>query len=195
MSKVSGQVFKVYDKQWGNKTLFSLKLENDPIFYRMNENRGAGIVEPGNWIEFDANPNSDGKSATVTGKPSIIAPPAQAASAPATGAVYQGGGGSARETSIHYQAARKDALTLLGIAIPAGAIVLPAKAAAKLKALDALVDFYTALYFEDTSTGGAVTRAQEAAYTETDEDDKPAKAKKSKAAVEVEDSDDEDDDE
>jgi hypothetical protein len=128
------------------------------------------------------------------GKPSIIPAPVQAAAAPATGAVYQGGGGSARETSIHYQSARKDALQFLGIAVPAGAIVLPAKAAAKLKALDALVDFYTALYFEDIATGGAVTRAQEAAYSETDGDEPTGKVKTKKVkTVEVEDEDEDDD--
>ena len=165
MAKVTGQVFKAYDKAWGNKVLYSLKLEDDPIFYRMNENRGAGIVEPGNWIEFEADPNSDGKSATVKGPPKLLPKPA-AAAAPSGGAVNSGGGASVRETSIHYQSARKDALQFVQIATASGAITLPAKAAGKLKALEALVDYYTALYFEDIGTGGAVTRAQEAAYSE-----------------------------
>jgi len=196
MAKVTGQVFKVYEKQWAGKILFTAKLEGDPIYYRMNENRGAGIVESGNYVEFDAEPNADGKSATVKSKPTLLPRPAAAPPlAAATGAanVYAGGGGGARETSIHYQSARKDALQFVALAVSNGAIALPAKVAAKLKALDALVDFYTALYFEDIGTGGAVTRATQAAYAE---DEQPAKKKAKAAAVEADsEADDEEDDE
>jgi len=168
MPTVTGQVFKVYEKDFRGKMLFSVKLENDPIYYRMNENRHSGIAESGNWIEFTAEPNADGKSATVKG-PIKLAPKATPAAAVAgpSGGAYTG----AREASIHYQSARKDALTFVGMAITSGAIKLPAAAAKKLKALEALVDAYTAGFLEDISTGGAVARATAAAYEATPDAD------------------------
>lgn len=161
MSKVTGQVFKVYDKDFRGKKLYSVKLEDDPIYYRMNENRHAGVVESGAFIEFDAEPNSDGKSATVKSAPKVVAPPQSTAAAPASGGLSVG-----REASIHYQSARKDALTIVGLAISSGAVKLPAAAAKKLKALEALVDSYTASYYEDIATGGAISRATAAAYAD-----------------------------
>jgi hypothetical protein len=184
LSKVTGQVYKLFDKNFRGKTLWSFRLENDPIYYRMDENRGAGIVEPGNYIEFDANLNSDGKSAQVTGPPTKVVP----ASPVAGGAVAtpgRGGNYADRESSIHYQSARKDALVFVGMAVSAGAIVLPAKTSAKLAALEALVDAYTAQYLEDISTGGAVTRAVQRAYdedTKETEERVPKPGKKQKAA-------------
>ena len=188
MSKVTGQVYKLFDRDFRGKTLWSFRLENDPIYYRMDENRGAGIVEPGNYIEFEANPNPDGKSAQVTAKPTRVEP--AKASPAAAGAVSAGRGGYGspeREASIHYQSARKDALLFVQIALANGAIVLPAKASAKLAAVEALVDSYTALYLEDISTGGAVTRSTQRAYeVEEEATPKVGKAKK-KAAVADED--------
>lgn len=170
MAKVTGQVFKVYDKEFRGKMLYSVKLEDDPIYYRMNEKRHAGIVEAGAFIEFDAEPNADGKSATVKSIPKAVAKPAAAAAGPVGGAMSAG-----REASIHYQSARKDALQFVEIALANGAIKLPSAAAKKLQALEALVDNYTALYFEDVGTGGAITRSQAAAYSEgaesSDEDE------------------------
>lgn len=168
MPHVTGQVFKIYDKEFRGRKLYSIKLEDDPVYYRMNENRNAGIAEAGNFIEFDAEPNPDGKSATVKGAVKLAAKPQ---SSPAnTG----GGGGfsAARETSIHYQSARKDALVFVGLAVSSGAVKLPAAAAKKLKALEGLVDAYTAQYLEDITTGGAVARATAAAYNE--DSDEPA---------------------
>jgi hypothetical protein len=163
MSKVNGQVWKVMDKDFRGKTLWSVRLENDPIYYRLNENRYPGIVEPGAYIEFEAETNPDGKSAQVKGAPkqvvAAVAPPA------ASGAVSSGGGGGGgRDVNIQYQSSRKDALVFVALAVSSGAIVLPAKASGKLAALEALVDSYTALYLEDIGTGAAVSRATARAY-------------------------------
>ena len=182
MSKVTGQVFKLYEKNLGRKILWSFRLENDPVYYRMDENRGAGIVEPGNFVEFEAELNFDGKSAQVKEPPRRVEP--AKAPAAASGANYSRGGDPSREQSIHYQSARKDALLLMQIALANGAIALPAKQGAKLAALEALVDSYTALYLEDISTGGAVTRATERAYADEQGEAEPTpqpKAKKSAA--------------
>lgn len=196
MSKVTGQVWKLFDKEFRGKKLWSFRLENDPLYYRLNEDRNAGVVEPGNYVEFDAETNSDGKSAQVKGKVSRVQP-AQAP-AQASGAVYSGGG-TGRDASIQYQSARKDALVFVQLAVTSGAIALPAKTSAKLAALEALVDAYTAQYLEDISTGGAVTRTTERAYAEEQAEPTPAPGKPKKQArapVEAEDDDGfEDDDE
>lgn len=189
MSKVTGQVYKLFDKQMGRRTLWSFRLENDPVYYRMDENRGAGIVEPGNYIEFEAALNNDGKSAQVQGPPTRVEP--AKAPAAASGVNYSGGSHSDRESSIHYQSARKDALVFVGLALTNGAVVLPAKASAKLAALDALVDSYTAMYLEDISTGGAITRATERAYAEEQVEEAAPKPSKKKAARPAADDDDE----
>jgi len=199
MSKVTGQVFKLYDKNLGRKILWSFRLENDPVYYRMDENRGAGIVEPGNFIEFEAELNHDGKSASVKGPPTRVEP--AKAPAAASGANYSGGRGgnnAEREASIHYQSARKDALLFVQIALANTAVVLPVKTSAKLAAVEALVDAYTALYLEDISTGGAVTRATERAYADAQGEDEPApqpKAKKKAVKQPVVEADDDDDSE
>jgi hypothetical protein len=160
-------VFRIYDKEFRGRKLFSIKLEDDPIYYRMNEARNAGVAEAGNWVEFEADPNPDGKSATVKGAVRAVQKPLPAAAQTGGGAVASVG----REASIHYQSARKDALTFVSLAVTQGAVKLPAKQALKLKALEALVDSYTASYLEDIATGGAVARATAAAYTEEAEAD------------------------
>jgi hypothetical protein len=163
MPHVTGQVFKIYEKEFRGKKLYSIKLEDDPVYYRMNETRNAGIAESGNFIEFEAEPNPDGKSAQVKGPVKAASrPAAQAAVATAVG----GGFSAGREASIHYQSARKDALVFVSLLATTGAVKLPAKQALKLKALEALVDAYTAQYLEDIATGGAVARATAAAYSE-----------------------------
>lgn len=188
MSKVTGQVWKVMDKEFRGKMLYSFRLESDPIYYRMNENRNAGVVESGSYIEFEADYNSDGKSAQVKGTPKKVTPAAPQA-APA--GVQGGYNNPGRDASIHYQSARKDALLFVQIALANGAITLPAKASAKLAALDALVDSYTALYLEDIATGGAVTRSTQRAYEE--EQETAPQPNKKKAVAVVADDEDEDD--
>jgi hypothetical protein len=189
---MTGQVYRLFDKEFRGKTLWSFRLEGDPVYYRLNENRNAGIVEPTNYIEFDFEPNSDGKSATVKGTPRKVQPaaaPQQALGSSGTVSYAE------RDASIRYQSARKDAIEFVAQAIAAGAVVLPAKASAKLEALEALVDSYTASFFEDISTGGAITRTNERAYSEQEEATAPAPAVKKKRAVVVEDDEDSEDDE
>lgn len=153
---VKGQVFKVYPKTFpGKAESYSVKLEDNPIYYRMGTRRFAGIAESGNVIEFSATPNTDGKSANVDGDVKLSAPAAVAATG--TPALS----GSARDNSIQYQSSRKDALEFVGLIVKTDAVKLPAKQAAKLVALTALVDQYTASFFEDINTLGAVTRELE----------------------------------
>jgi hypothetical protein len=161
----------VFEKQFPGKggkpgnTWYSIKLEGDDTYYRCKANNPGDVV--GKVVKFEV----DGDN--VTSKPEIIqsAPAEAAKAAPAAGVSSSLGAtlGSTRESSIHYQSARKDALQLVDIITRTGAVKLPAKEAAKLEAIEALVDSYTAQYFHDISTFGAVARANG-----SDED--PAKA-------------------
>ena len=69
----------------------------------------------------------------------------------------------AKDLKIQYQSARKDALVHVGLLVSAEAVKLPAKTKAKERqdAIDGLVDYYTALFFEDIADQSAVERAQE----------------------------------
>jgi len=187
MAKVQGQVFRIYEKEFRGKKSISVKLEDNPIFYRFGDRRHAGILEPGNVVEFEAgDTNEDGKSAHANGTPvQVKGQKSGGASAPSGG----GGGGGAREVSIHYQSARKDALEFLQLAHVVGALKLPATEAKRLGVLEAALDKYTAIFFEDTGILGAVTRANEEP-AEADEDSPVPKVKVKKAA-EVTEEDDE----
>lgn len=161
--KVTGQVFRVYPKTFpGKPETYSVKLEDNPIYYRLGTKRFAGVVEPGSVIEFMATLNPDGKSARVDSDVKL----ASQQTAQAVGATQD-----AKQASITYQSARKDALAFVAAILSADAIKLPAKQADKLAAMENLVDHYTAKFFEDTNTLGAVTRALEGGEApETDED-------------------------
>lgn len=167
--RITGQVFKVYDKKWPKGgTSYSVKLEDNPIYYRMGNDRHAGLVEPGKTISFEAEP-VDEKSAKVTG--AITEAKAQTASA-ATGS--SGGTGTVRDNSIQYQSARKDALVYVQLVSALGAVKLPEKQAAKLKALDALLDQVTADFFNDIQTLGAVSRVNGVGEEAGEADEKTA---------------------
>lgn len=158
MSKIQGLVFKVYDKPFSGRMTHTIKLDGDPIWYRAGGNRFAGIAEPGNTVTFEATPNPDGTSAKIVGPVTIVATqPVAASGTPA----YSGSGGD-RNASIVYQSSRKDAVAFLAAALAAGAIKLPAAQAAKLGALEAALDRYTAIFYEDVGTLGAVVREAEA---------------------------------
>ena len=171
---VTGTVFKVYEKTWpkGNTT-YSVKLEDNPIYFRTKAKRFAGIAEPGQLVTivYDV---VDATSANVVGDIVTAAKP-QAVK----GATYVAGAVGDRSNSIVYQSSRKDALAYIELITKLGAIKLPEKQAAKLKALDALLDSVVAGFFEDVNTLGAVTRANGG-------DETPAPAEESKAKDEEE---------
>lgn len=178
MTTKTGQVYKIFTKEFPGKggkkgnTWFSIKLEGDDTYYRCKGN-DPGDIE-GKTVSFEA----DGDQ--VTSKPVVKEEVPVAASLqtpPPKGGNVSGGAvlGSAREASIHYQSARKDALQFLDILTRTGAVKLPAKEAAKLEALEALADSYTASFFADISSFGAVARAngteEESKETATEEDE------------------------
>lgn len=165
MAKVQGVVFKVYPKEFPAKggkpavTWYSIKLEDDKVYYRCKAERYAGIAEAGNRIELEHNGVAeDGSQAEVVkGSVRLAAKPVLAGTGSSSASVVNSSGPS-RESSIHYQSARKDALQYVDIMVRANAIKLPAKESARLAALDAIVDRITAQYFDDIGNFGAVAR-------------------------------------
>lgn len=162
--RVTGRVKKVYDKKWpAGNTTYSVTLEDHAPFYRMprgpkkgsDGERFAGIVEPGNLVTFEAT-QIDEKSMQITGRITAAEEPKQSggAAAPASGGSY-----AARDASIQYQSSRKDALQFVDLLVRTSAVKLPEKQAAKLEALEALVDHYTAQFYADVGTLGAIARA------------------------------------
>lgn len=152
--QVTGEVYKVFSKTWpkGNTT-HSIKLQDNPLYYRTGAKNWAGVAEPGNVVTFNAVKVTD-ESANVEGDV-IVVPKTIAAISAASGPVFSGD----RQNSIVYQSSRKDALQYVATILQAGALKLPEKPALRLKALDALVDQVTADFFEDVNTLGAVVRA------------------------------------
>lgn len=157
-NRVEGVVYKVYDRQFRGRPSYTIKIDNDPIWYRAGEQRFAGIAEAGNRVTFNAEMNPDGTSAKVVGAVTLSSP----APVAANGTPAAGGGGD-RNNSIVYQSSLKAALNLVSIMAQTGALKLPTAQAKKAGAIEAAVDRYTAMFFDDVFTLGAVTREAEGA--------------------------------
>lgn len=163
MSKrVEGVVFKVYDRDFRGKKSYTIKIDGDPTWYRAGGKRWAGIAEAGNRVAFDAEPNEGRDDAK------IVSDVVLAKATPAAGGSPSAGGGD-RGNSIVYQSSRKDALALVALLAQTGALKLPAAQAKKVGVIEAAVDRYTALFFDDVFTLGAVVREAEGTEGEADE--------------------------
>lgn len=168
MNRVEGVVWKVYDRKYRGRDSFTIKIDGDDIWYRAGDKRYAGIAESGNRVAFDAEMNADGTSATIKG-PVTLAKPAS----PAANGTPSAGGD--RNNSIVYQSSRKDAIELVQLLVASGSLALPKAQKAKVGAIEAAVDRYTALFFDDVGTLGAVVREAESGgeseEPESDEDE------------------------
>jgi len=153
MATTKGVVSKLITREWKDKTFYSVGLEGEKGFISLGTSRG-GIAE-GDYVEIEWEENAKGyKDAVKGGVKKLEKPKNQPAAAKA------GGGGQPKdEGSIQYQSSRKDAIAYVQTVIAAGAVKLPAKEADKLAALDALVDLYTAKFYADIASKGAVARA------------------------------------
>lgn len=163
-NRIEGVVYKVYDRDFRGQKSYTIKIDNDPIWYRCGTKRFAGIAESGNRVAFNATMNPDGTSAKVEGEVTL------AAKAPAAASGTPNAGGD-RNNSIVYQSSRKDALELVTLLVSSGALKLPSAQAKKAGAVEAAVDRYTALFFDDVFTLGAVTREAEGDGASADEDE------------------------
>jgi hypothetical protein len=161
MSIVSGVVYKVFEKQFGNKSLYSIKLDGDASYYGTGESKPA--VQPGNKVSFSYTVNEKGYPNAVvdTIKVDESAPAPRASTpAPAKG----GENWEARkeywdskdkrdldmETEYRYRSASSQAIQLLQVAADAEALPftkaeLGETPAAKAKKFDALVEMQKTL--------------------------------------------------
>lgn len=168
MSQIQGKVFKIYSKEFpprGGKPgniWYSVKLDGDPRYYRC-KGHNPGSVE-GKEVAFTVSDLTDKDAQVDTKSIKVVEAKAQQSNASVGTASI---GTTSRDSSIHYQSSRKDALVFVGMSVAAGALKLPAKEAARLDALEALVDAKTAEYYNDIGTLGAVARATGTAETET----------------------------
>lgn len=166
MATKKGKVTFVNVKEFddGGKSV-SFKVGGDDKWYRAGKKRYSGILEKGNTIEFEYSSISD-SAAKLTGAPTLVSGKSagEGGSAPSGGAKDW----AKHDGAIQYQSSRKDALAFVTVLVTAGAVKLPAKEAAKLEALEALIDHYTAAYYADIETRGAVARLKGPAKDEED---------------------------
>ena len=156
MAAFKGKVKKVIKKEFEDGGVsISFTLAGQEPFFRLGSKRLAGVVEEGNSIEFYGEQVSD-KAVKV--KTDTV----KAASGKPAGEGGSSASSARSDTShdIHYQSARKDALAFVQVVIAAGAIKLPAKESGKLEALEAALDRYTAAFYADIETKGAVARVK-----------------------------------
>jgi hypothetical protein len=148
--KVSGVIKVVKKNDFG---FYSVKI--DDTWYGTGQKKDPGVVA-GDNVEGEYELEK-GKYKTIT-KAGLTK--AAKAAAPAAGSGQATTSSwAAKDDSIRYQSSRKDALTLLGLPGVLDSIVGKAKPADRQGLVEALVDKYTASYFEDVSTFGAVARA------------------------------------
>jgi hypothetical protein len=160
MAYAEGTVFRVHTKDFKGKNLYSFKFDgggNDEWF-RMGENRNAGVIEEGFKVrveyELDQRDNRQIKRARVLekGEPVAAAKPARSGGS---------GGGNQREANINYNVAVARAIEQVNAHVLHEAIKLPAKTKPEERraVLDGYVDLYTARFLADIETCGAVARA------------------------------------
>ncbi|MGD9590825.1 MAG: hypothetical protein AB7Q37_18515 [Pyrinomonadaceae bacterium] len=152
MATVKGKVWKVYQKEWKNKTLYTIKIDGNDTYYRCGEKNPGNLT--GKVVEFEAGEDT-GSGAQVKGKVTVV---------DSSTANKGSGGGSVgydpqRDNRIQYQSSRKDALEMVKALLDKGGVKLPSKTADIAQVIEGLVDHYTAQFFEDVATFGAVARA------------------------------------
>jgi len=177
METVTGVVFRVYENEFEKKTLYSVKLDGNDNFYGMGEKRFEKSVQEGNKITIQYEVNGKGKNVVKRVRLDGIGDPIESKPKGGKGkGNYKGGnksgGGNGmskadwadKDKRIQYQAARNSALEFLRLASDEDAIDYPKGAtktakAARMTALEGLVDKYTALYFRDIENFSACERA------------------------------------
>jgi hypothetical protein len=172
MTQYVGRVAAIYNREFSGKMTYSIKIDGSPLYFRLNDKRYPGIVEKGNMVEFEAEENSDGKSAKVIG--AVRAGRAAPTSEAGKGAAVGGGVDWAKkDASIQYQSSRKDAVEFVKLLVQTGALGLPAAKSKQVAALELAVDRYTAQFFADIAELGAVKRttSEEVEEGEQEEDE------------------------
>jgi hypothetical protein len=159
-NNVTGVVSRTYEKDFGDGTMsYSFKLQGSEQWYRLGKKPNPLVVQ-GAFIAFQT--VQKGNNLMVN---SVVAAAGSSNKAEAglAGNAAAGGFGASRDASIHYQSSRKDALALVTLALANGAVSLGKTEAKKLALLEAMVDKFTAAYYNDIATLGAVKRLSEKA--------------------------------
>lgn len=171
MANYSERIAKIYPSRFGG----SFGLDGQQGLYFNTKGSLPAFVREGVTVEFEGQMGRNNKSVFVTD--ASLKEVAGAAPAPGPSNV-------STDEAIRYQSSRKDAIEIVKLLLANGALVLPEKAAKRAGIIEASVDRFTAIYFEDIETLGALGRTPPDAPAE-----KPAKAAKARPAA-----DDEDDD-
>lgn len=132
---------------------YSIKI--DDTWYGTGSKQDPGVAA-GDYVEGEYTLEKE-KYKTIT-KAGLVKASAKAAPAGAA-ASSSGTNWAAKDDSIRYQSSRKDALAFLALPGVLDAVVAKAKPADKVGIIESLVDKYTASFFEDVATFGAVARA------------------------------------
>lgn len=153
MAQYKGKVSKIFPARWGG----SFGIEEQYGLYFNTRNALPDFVVAGATVEFDAVQGRGQKSMQVTDSSLKLA-------APTPPAERQSGGGgqpTSRDDSIRYQSSRKDALAMVGLMAAAGVLYNDKTPKSKIGGiLEDAVDRFTAVYFEDVETLGALTRSE-----------------------------------
>lgn len=161
-----GTIAFLNEKAWKPGTTFrNIKLEGDKVYYRLGTAEfPAGVVKAAD-VEFEISKmNDDGKSADIDLKTlkvlaKVVASPE---AAPVSVRVTKDPvDWAAKDASIQYQSARNAAIDWTKFLVEREIVKVPAKAADKLAAIEAILDGYTAQFYMDVGTKGAVARAMD----------------------------------
>lgn len=169
MAQYRGRVSQSFPSRFGG----SFGLEDQRGLYFNTKQALPAFIRAGATVEFEGEVGRNGKSVFV-----VDASIKEVAAAPAAAS---GGGGApsmgSRDASIQYQSSRKDALVMVDLLIKTGALKLPEAPAKKAGVIEAAVDRFTAIYYEDIEQLGALARTPPDAPAEA----KPAKVAKAAA--------------
>jgi len=149
--KVKGEVKVVRANDHG---FYSVKI--DDTWYGTGQKKDPGVAA-GDFVEGEYELEK-GKYKTIT-KSGLTKAAKQAPVGASGGGQSSPSSWAAKDDSIRYQSSRKDALAFLALPGVLDSIVAKAKPAEKVGLVEALVDKYTASFFEDVATFGAVARA------------------------------------
>ncbi len=155
MAQYQGRVSRLFTARYGG----SFGLEGQQGIYFNTKQALPADLSEGATVEFTGFMGRNGKSFQVDDA-SLKVVPAQKQ--------QQNGGGQDRQPestvqeSIRYQSARKDALVMVGILLQQNALWPADKRPVQTKVagiIEDAVDRFTAVYFEDTGTLGALERS------------------------------------
>lgn len=167
-TRITRQTSKTFDD--GN-TSYSFQTEaTGQTWIRAGKERYAGIVEEGNVVDLitsTAQKRGAQSPTTYCDKVSLVsgkAPPAGDGSFGGggfKGASSAQGNGLSTSQHIQYQAARNAAIEYLKLVVGSAALKLPEAPAKRLKVLDSVLDGYTAQFYTDVDTQGALKRVSQ----------------------------------